>query len=303
MRQEKYPAHDKTHFYKYMSAETAFLILRNRNFRYSSPILFNDPFDIQTELLFDFDKELFPELVFEEIERIILGKKTVKLNHEDEWGQAIDLLRAKAEEHGYNRDYVKSTTVPLIKELTDVMEQTRSDYNKRWQDFLPRIRVFSVSEINDNILMWAHYSNKHEGVVLKLRVLPELDNTLCAASPVIYREKPPVFFSMQNWIDEIIGIREIDHTKLYWEYAYIKSDIWEYEQEWRVLDMLPRREKNLYYYNRLYPEEIEAVYFGCRTSEQNRTEIMNLAREVNPKIIFFQGSKCSDIFSLTFSQI
>ena len=67
MQAEKYPAHDKKHFYKYMSTETAFLVLRNRNFKYSSPILFNDPFDIQTELLFDFDKELFPELVFEEI--------------------------------------------------------------------------------------------------------------------------------------------------------------------------------------------------------------------------------------------
>ncbi|MBW7988857.1 MAG: DUF2971 domain-containing protein [Planctomycetes bacterium] len=303
MQPEKYPAHDKTHFYKYMSAETAFLILRNRNFRYSSPILFNDPFDIQTELLFDFDKKLFPELVFEEIEKIILGKKTVKLNLKDEWGQAISLLKAKVEEYGYSRECAKSTTVPSIKALTDVMEKTRSDYNKWWQDFLPRIRVFSVSEINDNILMWAHYSNKHEGVVLKLRVLPKLGNLLCAAGPVIYREKPPLFFSMKDWIDEIISIREIDHTKLYWEYAYIKSDIWSYEQEWRVWDMLPKREKNLYNYNRLYPEEIEAVYFGCRTSEQNRTEIMNLAREVNPKVLFFQGSKCSDKFALTFSQI
>lgn len=303
MRQEKCPAHDKTHFYKYTSVETAFLILRNRNFRYSSPILFNDPFDIQNELLFDFDKDLFPEMVFEEIERIILSKKSVKLNLEDEWGQAISLMKAKAEEHGYSREYVKSLTVPFIKVLTEVMEKTRSDYNKSWQDFLPRIRVFSVSEKKDNILMWAHYSNKHEGIVLKLRVLPELDNPLCAASPVIYREKPPTFFSIKDWIDDIIGIREIDHMKLSWEYAYIKSNIWAYEQEWRVWDILPQKEKKLYYYQRLYPEEIEAVYFGCRTSEQNRKEIMNLAREINPEILFFQGEKYSDKFALTFSQI
>lgn len=303
MRPEKYPAHDKTHFYKYASMETAFLILQNKNFRYSSPILFNDPFDIQTELLFDFDKDMFPELLFREIERIILGRKTVKLNLKNEWGQAISLLKAKAEEHGYSREYVKSTTVPLIKVLTEVMEKTRSDYNKSWQDLLPRIRIFSVSEINDNILMWAHYSNKHEGIVIKLRVLPEIDNPLCAASPVIYREKPPIFFSMQDWIDDIVSIREIDHMKLSWEYIYIKSSIWAYEQEWRVCDILPQKEKKLYYYQRLYPEEIEAVYFGCRISEQNRTEIMNLAREVNPEIQFFQGKKCSDKFALTFSKI
>ena len=41
--------HDRRFFYKYMSAETARIILANRRLRWSSPILFNDPFDIHIQ--------------------------------------------------------------------------------------------------------------------------------------------------------------------------------------------------------------------------------------------------------------
>jgi hypothetical protein len=198
MISEKYPTHDKSHFYKYASAETAHKILQSKKFRYSSPLLFNDPFDVQTELLFDFDKETFPGLVFDEIENIILDRKKVDLNIEDEWGLAITLLKNRSKKEGYNRNHVKSMIIPFIQALTQVMDKTRLDYNKMWRDYLPRLRVFSFSEVNDNILMWSHYSDNHEGVVFKLKVIPEIDNPLCAAGKIIYKKKLPYFFTTQE---------------------------------------------------------------------------------------------------------
>ena len=38
--------HDRQYFYKYVSAKTAQAILTTRTLRWSSPILFNDPFDV-----------------------------------------------------------------------------------------------------------------------------------------------------------------------------------------------------------------------------------------------------------------
>lgn len=48
---------EKRAFYKYASPETALAVLKSRTFRYSSPLLFNDPFDVQAGLHFDFDIE------------------------------------------------------------------------------------------------------------------------------------------------------------------------------------------------------------------------------------------------------
>jgi len=47
----------KRSFYKYMAPETALAVFTNKTFRYNSPLLFNDPFDIQSGLHYEFDVE------------------------------------------------------------------------------------------------------------------------------------------------------------------------------------------------------------------------------------------------------
>jgi len=303
MNPNKYPTHNKSHFFKYLSAKTALLVLQTKTFRYSSPLKFNDPFDVQTELLFDFDKRDFPDIVFNEIEKIVLGKRKVKLNLDDEWGQAVSLLKAKVKEYGYDRALAESIVVPNISLLTEIMEKTRNDYNKVWKDFLPRLRVFSISEVHDNILMWSHYADYHKGVVLKLRVLPELDNLLCLANPVLYQAKPPFFYTTQDWVDDLLSIKEIKPEKLYFEYAYIKSDIWQYEREWRVWDLLSEKQDKFYSDYSFHPEEIEAIYFGCKTKYRTKEQIIKIASKINNDICFYDGQKLNDSYRIDFTQI
>jgi hypothetical protein len=47
------PKHDLANLYKYASLETAKKIIKSKKFQWSSPLMFNDPFDHQTG--FDFD--------------------------------------------------------------------------------------------------------------------------------------------------------------------------------------------------------------------------------------------------------
>ena len=49
--------HQRQSFFKYTSAETARQVLANRTLRWSSPLLFNDPFDVPRELLFGITPE------------------------------------------------------------------------------------------------------------------------------------------------------------------------------------------------------------------------------------------------------
>ena len=47
--------HNQRVFYKYMKANVAKIALNARKLRWSSPVLFNDPFDITQELRLNFD--------------------------------------------------------------------------------------------------------------------------------------------------------------------------------------------------------------------------------------------------------
>jgi len=173
--------------------------------------------------------------------------------------------------YGYYEDEVRAVVVPLLEFVKEIIGITRKKYIEIWQDFLPRLRVFSVSEKKDNILMWSHYADYHTGVVFKLNVLPDLDNPLCVAKPIIYKSKPPTFFTAKEWIDDIIGVKSIDHEKLSLEYAYIKSDVWSYENEWRVWDLLSKIEPKLYSDYPLQPKEVGEIYY-CKKCDAYYTE-------------------------------
>ena len=65
------PAHGRDRFFKYASGSTAVKILESAAVRYSSPLLFNDPFDVQSGLHFDFDIESLPEKILARIEALV----------------------------------------------------------------------------------------------------------------------------------------------------------------------------------------------------------------------------------------
>ena len=89
----KYPEHDREYFYKFASMDTARLILENGNSRYSSPASFNDPFDIQTELYFNFDISGLPRLVADEVDALVCGRKVASLDDTSDWCKAIVMLQ------------------------------------------------------------------------------------------------------------------------------------------------------------------------------------------------------------------
>lgn len=313
MTNQKYPKHDRKYFFKYTSAKTAKLILQNKNLKYSSPMVLNDPFDVQTEILFNFKIDSLPELILDEIEAIVLQKKAVHLNPDDEWSKAILLFKNKAENNGYSRAIAKKTFLPFLNILMKTIKKTKEDYNHTWQtDILPRMRVLSLSEERDNILMWSHYAKEeggkgHTGIVFKLAVLPNEynneGNSLCIASPMRYKKEPPSFYQHKDWIEEIIGIKTINLEQLYFEYAFTKNIIWKYEKEWRVWDLQPKIEKELYSFYPIKAKEISEVYFGINVKEDDKKDIIDLAKEFNPDIQFYKAKKALGGYKIDFSGI
>jgi hypothetical protein len=65
-------------FFKYVTANTARTILENSTLRWSSPAMFNDPFDTQFDLHLEFDEATIVDLVIDELWQICSGQKILE---------------------------------------------------------------------------------------------------------------------------------------------------------------------------------------------------------------------------------
>lgn len=298
-----YPNHSKTRFFKYTSSPTAIKILETATVRYSSPLLFNDPFDIQSGLHFDFDIEAFPDKLLNHIKQLVESEHEPKLALHDPMGNIISLMREKKSMHGIPEQLTESVLRPLMVSLKDDLIKLQIDYQNGWRDFLPRLRVFSVAEENDNLLLWSHYGESHNGVVLEFLVLPEKDNPLCVAAPVIYSKDPPSLHTQEEWIDETFGICTLNHEELYFRYAYVKSDVWSYEKEWRVWNLKDEADDTLFSDYPLIQKEIGSIYLGCRIKQKHKLSMISLISQNYPWVKIYQAKKADARFKLEFDQL
>jgi len=183
-------------FFKYASPAAALAMLSTGMARYSTPLLFNDPFDVQGGLHFDFDPSSLHRKVIDRIAELAAAEQEPLIDPDDVWGKIVLEARSHFPTYGFNRDRWLKLTGPSFKTLETVIRTTQEDYRKHWREVqLPEMRVFCVSEVRDNLLMWAHYAQDHTGVVLEMWSLPDEDNPLSVAVPVEYVERPIPFYS------------------------------------------------------------------------------------------------------------
>lgn len=293
----------KRAFFKYTSPQTALAILQSGNVRYSSPLTFNDPFDIQSGLHFDFDLETLHQKVIDRIGVLAAAPDVPLFNVDDPWCKLVIEARKHYPTHGFPRDRWVAITKEPFDSLFSVIQDTRQKYEQHWIDILlPGSRVFCVSEERDNLLMWAHYGRDHTGAVFEFWSLPSEDNSLSVAQPIQYEETPPPFFTEREWIDDLTGMKKLDNDALYKRYAYIKSSEWAYEREWRVWYPLADK-RQLYDEVPIRKSEFKCIYIGCCAKPEFERSITELIRNTFPDTKVFRATKRLDEYALKYIEI
>ncbi len=113
-----------------------------------------------------------------------------------------------------------------VQEILKAEIWTKPETVKRYRkSFLEDVQfplgVLSLSEKSDNILMWSHYAEKHTGICLTFDGHSEF---FSRAREVTYQKAYPV-------VDLAASHDAIVHAAL-----LVKSDLWRYEKEWRIID-------------------------------------------------------------------
>jgi Protein of unknown function (DUF2971) len=134
--------------------------------------------------------------------------------------------------------------------------------------------VFSMSQIEDNILMWSHYANHHKGFCIGfVRKNDNLFGDIARTQPVEYDYNYPEAYPL----DENGNYDEAIFKKM----LFTKAKDWEYEKEWRLIYNEGDKEEPLL-------ADISSIIFGLRMSEGHKDTIRKILAD-KPNIRYQQA--------------
>lgn len=259
--------HERQSFFKYMSAETARIVLTNRSLRWSSPVLFNDPFDVPRELSFGISAEEFVQAS---------GRRMIQLieNPPEDTTQFLPKLRmiVEAVKRGISNE-LKAELLSGIKETVasnHASGKPMDELRELWRKWIPDHRILCLTESNAHAAMWYHYADRYRGVVLELRCVDELDSAWLAASPVTYPATKPAVYTADGWAELLCLQHEVAMKAVLRIATYTKAPDWSYESEWRIASFKRPTDTGDFSDFKFDRQELAAVYFGPMISPDAR---------------------------------
>jgi len=262
--------HDRQCFFKYMSAETARIVLTTRSLRWSSPVLFNDPFDVPRELSFGITPDELVQASARRMAHLIENppEDTAPFSHK----VRVILETVKKGISGE----LKAQLLSGLKEVAASHRPTgesMDEMRKLWRTWLPEHRILCLTESPTHSAMWYHYAAKYRGVVLELRCIEELDSAWLAAKPVSYPASKPPIYTADGWAELLCLQQEVAVQAVLHSATYTKSPDWSYEREWRVASFKRPTDTGDFTDYKFDRQELGALYFGPMISPEDKLSL------------------------------
>jgi hypothetical protein len=280
--------------YKYLDVQGAKLTLTNRNFKHAKASFFNDTEDLTI-------RSIFPENDAAALKQIEDEFTDVLLRHLDdpptclniEMRKKVALLQAIFKANPDAGKGIKEAkargNAPEIFNV-EQMKQRNAAYFDEINQHMQGFRILCVSSLKDSERMWSRYGQEHRGILLRILPNIEKDSKYQLFKPVVYREKrPPLYESVLSFQEgSLFGNQEAKIKASMETIVYSKTLDWEYESEYRLaIPVMLGDDWNVMPY---HPEEIAELYVGAKATTDFKTEIIGLAKAVNPHIRIYQMS-------------
>ncbi len=290
-------------FFKYMTAKVAKIVLVNHKLRWSSPLLFDDIFDVQRDFDLGFDIEEVKKPLEDEVRNLISAKDIPDLSSQPRVEWFVKYLRR--EDCANKRDIIMKKLPQLIDEG---IKHTNSIYElvkKQWSELIPKFRILCFVEEYNNLPMWSLYSDSHKGVVIELQCINELDSAWLVAQPVTYQDSPPILATKQEWIKSITGQKPLNiyQWEFYEPYTITKTTDWEYQKEWRIVSFSRPGESGYYSDYGFSPREVRSVYLGCEIFGEDDNDIISLLDHELSHVRAYRAKKFERERKLSFERI
>jgi hypothetical protein len=280
-----------------MTAGTARIVLEGGKLRWSSPKLFNDPFDVQFDLHVQYDRRRVAQRAMQAIVGGYQGR--AEINPRNILGRILLLLRDRAP--GMSEAELRTKLEPGLYEGMERAERRIPRTHEEFREVVVDLKLLCLSEVHDNILMWAHYGRDHTGVVLELSCIEELDSAWGAAKPVRYQERMPLLIDEDQLVALMSGVGTLVDPQVFENSVYVKAADWAYEKEWRMVGGRDKRKESEDF--GFHSNEMTAVYMGCRIAKEDAEAIRKVISVTYPHARIFVGSKSDRRFAVEFAEL
>ena len=159
-------------------------------------------------------------------------------------------------------------------------------FSERFEEFiLKRWGVYCLSQDPHIALMWSHYSGHHRGICLEFAVN---NSKFARAQKVDYKQEYPA----------LLLHKEEDQMRL----LVIKSDVWGYEQEFRLI--CPRFTNVATPllmdgdYLSIGPRDLKSIIVGCQAKDETIKVIKGLVEEHAPHVAVRYARRAPDRYDL-----
>jgi hypothetical protein len=247
-------------------------ILKNLLIRFTQPACFNDPFEMRFPV-----EGYSPEKIDEAQE--IVNQRRYRQFVLAGGGAAYSYEEFRKIQNNYNQ--------PAITKLKfDPHHQKQAATNYNFKTWNKRVGILSLSESEKDLPMWAYYADSHRGMLIEFDSrhlffnapnLTDAEFDFGMLVEVVYSNNRP-----KKHIEKTSVLEEISMLK-------IKSDAWKNEKEWRIFQLLERRDEQItkvnevMYLFKLPPDCIKRVVVGCNMDYLNRKRVID-AVNANPQL-------------------
>lgn len=181
-------------------------------------------------------------------------------------------------------------------------EEIFRDMRKR----LAAVGIFSLSECNDNELMWSHYGANHAGLAIGFACSPDclLGNSRHTLQVAYLPEKPVFKAGFKNEVSfyatENGGVQSKSRVSfeddVFRSAMSTKTPAWAYEREWRYVEEVSGLHE--------WPGPLVSVTFGLKMSADRRRHYRRLIESsANANVAFFEVQLSSSMNSLTIKRL
>ncbi|MBO9124925.1 MULTISPECIES: DUF2971 domain-containing protein [unclassified Rhizobium] len=267
---------NRKHFFKYMSTQTAKIVVNAGTLRWSRSAMLNDPFDMNFDLPLKPNRDAIKTAALKACWKQFVSDTVPEdstLHPVFEWTRSIPADQ---------RERAFKTQLPIsIDGWLDTMQMSLPSMHVDAAPLLRDLKILSLTVRPDIPTMWAHYADSYRGVVLRFKSADK-KSPFFMAKPVDYVSELPDLFTDEELIDHITARKLITSRMAVDKIIYTKSIHWSYEQEWRI-SLGSGRDKDKLYEDQFFGmEELDGIIFGLGTTEDDREILSMLARKHEP---------------------
>ena len=261
--------------YKYISWRNEYhqkILLQNEMY-FSSIEQFNDPFDSAAPVRFDLDSD---DSNRERLTEIF--KRAIRPEFLNRVPQMVDQYLQKG----------------LHKQKSTIFNSNGLQALKRANNY----GVFSLSETRDNLLMWSHYADSHNGICIgfDISLLDQFKQAAMKEQEVLYDIYQVRYVSdFPILVPDQMSVTEREEIAIM-PFLY-KAEGWHYEKEYRLICINGARQVLRY-----PPELIKQILLGARF-DTHAVDLITIIRELGYKPDFYIAELNPDKYQIDFHQV